>query len=335
MKAAIYKEIGKIEIEEVSNPVLTDDEVLLRVEVVGICGTDIKTYKRGHPLFRPPCILGHEVVGTVVKVNTVADNELLGRKFAVPPYLGCGECEFCKKGFSELCRNKIWINGAFVEYLVVPTGLIRRTMAEVDMKINDAIATLTEPLACVIHGIERIKPREQERILVIGAGPMGILASILLRNRNNQVFLSEINENRLALAQTMKFETINVNMVSLTDFSSKMGKFDHIIVANDSTDAVIEAFNCVKPGGKIELFGGMSRSSRLSIDPYYIHYDEIDLIGSFGFSDQDFKNAFQELKIHQNMYAKLITGEFNLNEIEKAFQAAANPSNLKIVVRIS
>jgi L-iditol 2-dehydrogenase len=91
----------------------------------------------------------------------------------------------------------------------------------------------------------------------------------------------------------------------------------------------------INPGGKLQLFGGMSKTTRLEIDPYYIHYKEIDLIGSFGFSERHFKTAFNEIVSDVSSYSKLITEEKNLNEIKKAFSAAMKPENIKVVVNVS
>jgi len=332
VKAAIYKGINRIEIEEIDTPEMTTGTLVLKVDAVGVCGTDLKTYKRGHPFFQPPCILGHEVVGTVVRVNDASDGDLLGRTFAVPPYLGCGNCEFCKRGFSELCKNKVWFNGAFAEYILVPVELIRKTMAELDHGVNKVLATLTEPLACAIHGVKRLSIQDGRKVLVVGAGPMGLMISMFLRDKGCEVTLSEVNKTRVVKAQALGFLTIDANTVSLSEFSARNGKFDHSVIATESADIVQEVFNCVRPGGKVELFGGMPRSVKVHIDPYYVHYEEIDLIGSFGFSVQDFNDAFGELKIRHETYSKLITSQFTLDQIESAFEAAMRPENLKVIV---
>jgi len=333
VKAAVYRGIGKIVLEEIDIPTLVENTALLRVEAVGICGTDLKAYRRGHPFFQPPCILGHEVVGTVVKVAEPDNSDLVGRTFAIPPYLGCGNCELCRKGLSELCENKIWIGGAFVEYLVAPVVLIRKTMCELHPGMNKSVATLTEPLACAIHGVERMKPKETERVLVIGSGPIGLLISMILRNMSCDPVIYELNVDRLTFAREMGFEAIDAKEIALSEIASMTGKFDHVIVATDSASVIPEAFCCVKPGAKIELFGGMSRSTRLQLDPYHIHYEEVSLIGSFGFSARDFRTAFEELQIHSEIYSRVITAEYTLDEIVKAFGSAMESRNLKVVVK--
>jgi len=136
VKAAVYTGVGKIEVLNLQCPEVDADSVLVRVKKVGICGTDIKTYKRGHPMFKPPCVLGHEFVGTVEKVGQAMDTNLVGRTFVIAPYLECGKCELCQKGSPELCKNKIWIQGAFAEYVKVPKVLLERGGIELPADVD-------------------------------------------------------------------------------------------------------------------------------------------------------------------------------------------------------
>lgn len=335
MKAAIYKGIERIEVKDIDKPVVDDDSAIVRINTVGICGTDLKTFKRGHPMFKPPCILGHEFVGTVEEVGNELSTDLIGKTYVIAPYLECGKCDLCLKEKPEHCENKVWVEGAMTEYLKVPKELMLRGAIEIPENVDEKTATLTEPLACAIHGIERVDPKSEERILIIGAGPMGLLLAITLRNRGCQVTILEINDKRLNIIKENDFEAINGKKTSIPSLIENKGKFDHAILATDASSVVPDLLKSINPGGKLQLFGGMSKATRLEIDPYYIHYKEIDLIGSFGFSERHFKTAFDEIVSDVSSYSKLITEEKNLNEIKKAFSAAMKPENIKVVVNVS
>jgi L-iditol 2-dehydrogenase len=335
MKAAIYKGIERIEVKDIDKPVVDDDSAIVRINTVGICGTDLKTFKRGHPMFKPPCILGHEFVGTVEEVGNELSTDLIGKTYVIAPYLECGKCDLCLKEKPEHCKNKVWVEGAMTEYLKVPKELMLRGAIEIPENVDEKTATLTEPLACAIHGIERVDPKSEERILIIGAGPMGLLLAITLRNRGCQVTIVEINDKRLNIIKENDFEAINGKKTSIPSLIENKGKFDHAILATDASSVVPDLLKSINPGGKLQLFGGMSKATRLEIDPYYIHYKEIDLIGSFGFSERHFKTAFDEIVSDVSSYSKLITEEKNLNEIKKAFSAAMKSENIKVVVNVS
>lgn len=335
MKAAIYKGIGKIEVSEIKKPENDDESAIVKINTVGICGTDLKTFKRGHPMFKPPCILGHEFVGTVEEVGKKLNENLIGKTFVIAPYLECGKCDLCLKEKPEHCKNKVWVEGAMTEYLKVPKELMLRGAIEIPENVDEKTATLTEPLACAIHGIERINPRSGEKLLIIGAGPMGLLLAITLRNRGCQVTIVEINDARLNIIKGNGFEAIDAKEISIPSLIENRGKFDHAILATDASSVVSDLLESINPGGKLQLFGGMPKEIRLEIDPYYIHYKEIDLIGSFGFSERHFKTAFDEIANNVSSYSKLVTEEIDLNEIEKAFLTAMKPENIKVVVKVS
>ena len=121
MKAAVYHGPGKIAIEEVPTPQIKDSEVLVKIEAAGLCGTDVKTYLRGHRYFEPPCILGHEFAGTVAQVGSEIKGFHEGDRVAVAPYVPCGACIPCQDGMGELCTNRSGVSsGSFTEYIVVP-----------------------------------------------------------------------------------------------------------------------------------------------------------------------------------------------------------------------
>lgn len=335
MKAAVYRGIGHMEIEEIDTPHIGDSEALVKVEMVGICGTDVKTFVRGHPMFQPPCILGHEFVGKIIKVGENIKNDFGDATYVIAPYIGCGECELCREGTSQLCRNKYGTGGAFAEYVKVPAEILERAAFCVPDGIAKEVMVLAEPLACAIHGIEKARATPNKKVLVVGSGPMGLLIGITLKNLGSIPVIAEIDEIRLNIAQNCGLETIDFGKEGFENFMKEKPMYNSIILANDKVDLVSKLIPFVIPGGTFELFGGMPKDARLEIDPYYIHYEEVGIVGSFGFTEEEFKQAYDLLCDDPDTYGKLISKIYEMDDIHEAFKAAMDKSNIKIIVNIN
>lgn len=189
-------------IEEVPRPTIGPEEILVEVKASGICGTDVKTYLRGHRFFQPPCILGHEFAGVVAEVGSQVEGFQVGDRVAVAPYVPCGFCPLCQAGHYELCQNKSGVaSGAFTEFVAVPKEVIQRGTVRLPKGMSFAAGALAEPVACVLNGLEDCRLELGATLLIMGAGPMGLLAAqATLAQGAGQVIVSEYNEARLAKA---------------------------------------------------------------------------------------------------------------------------------------
>jgi L-iditol 2-dehydrogenase len=335
LKAAIYKGIGQIEIEEIDAPVIDVNEGLVEIGMVGVCGTDIKTFNKGHHMFKPPCILGHEFTGRIVEKGTAVRRDFGDTKYVIAPYIECGKCDMCMKGVPELCTDKFWVDGAFVEYAKVPAEILERAALKIPNDVPESTATLTEPLACAIHGIDKARIKTGDRVLVVGSGPMGLLLGNALKNMGCETYASDVEKSRLIMAKNCGLETIDFSDSGFENFRNKKPSYDSIILANDRKELVNSLLPFVRPGGTFELFGGMSKDTVLEIEPYYIHYREVDLVGTFGFSEKDFKKAFNFITGDPDSFSKLISKVWDLKGIHEAFKDASDRSKIKIVVNIS
>lgn len=335
MKAAIYKGIGQIDIEEVETPKISDNEALVRVGMVGVCGTDLKTFSKGHHMFRPPCVLGHEFTGRIVEKGRNIDIDVDDAVHVFAPYIECGNCALCLRGVPELCKRKHWIEGALAEYVKVPGEIIQRAALRSHEDIPESVLTLTEPLACAIHCIEKARIASGNKVLVVGSGPMGLLIGSALKNMGSDCLISDIDKSRLRMAEKCGLEAIDFSEKNFSEFLMREPSYDSVVLANDKKELVSSLIPLVLPGGTFQLFGGMSKDTRFEIDPYHIHYREVDLVGSFGFSEKDFKKAFGFISGDPDSFSTLITAVFNLNDIHNAFKAAKDKSNIKVVVRIT
>lgn len=306
MKAAVFHGPLRLEVEEVPTPVCPPGAVGIRILAAAICGTDVKTYFRGHPLFRPPVILGHEFVGEVVEVGSGPDSARfrVGDRVTAAPYVGCGECRTCQGGRGQLCQRRISVsNGAFAEYLVLPSPIVSRATVRID-DLGSAVSpsalfryTLTEPLACVLHSLEVSRVRQGGALLVVGAGPMGLLHVLAARLAGvTPVLITDIRADRRKLAERLGAVAVPAGSGgadwsrAVLDATGGEG-VDAAVMAVEAPDLVPVLLQLIRPGGVLNLFAGMPREARLSVDPFHIHYREVGLLGSFGFDERHFREA--------------------------------------------
>ncbi|HPL72118.1 MAG TPA: alcohol dehydrogenase catalytic domain-containing protein, partial [Rectinema sp.] len=191
MKALVYTGIKQLELKDVPEP---SSDFIVKVLGCGICGTDLKTYQKGHHLFSPPAILGHEFYGLVEKAP-IGCGYLAGDKVVVAPYAECGFCDVCIRGAGSLCANKHYVEGgAFCEKVGIASDYIEQGVFHI--KELDDVYTLVEPLACVLNGFEQLDLKPTSRALVVGAGPMGALFALLFRAKGIPVAVVEPSAQR-------------------------------------------------------------------------------------------------------------------------------------------
>jgi len=336
MLSAVYKGINKIGIEERDIPEISQDEILLKVKSAAICGTDIKTFFKGHPLFNPPCVLGHEFSGIIAQVGRNITRFSKGERVVCAPYIECGNCDNCKNKLGEICAYKSFAEGAFSEYIKIPAKIVEKGTIPLNSKISFEVATLVEPLACSLNGIQRLKFKvKDKKILVIGGGPMGLLVSLALKQLSCDPVISEISEERLEFAKKLGIKVISSKETDLDKFVKNYTNsrgMDAVIVALAIPQIVEEAFSYVKEGGVVEIFGGLPKDSVLKINPFLIHYKEINLVGNFGFSSKHFKDAYEMISSSPELFEKLITKRYELKDIKKAFYDIYEKKGIKAVI---
>lgn len=339
MKAAIYKGIGLISVEEVDTPVIKEDEYLIKVLYSGICGTDIKTYKQGHRFFKPPCILGHEFSGVIVEVGSKLDKSMLNKKITCAPYVSCYSCNECDNELYELCYDKDGISsGTFAEYIIINSKVAKEGMVVLDDNCDMKELSLAEPVACVLNSIEKMNFKPGQNALIMGAGPMGLIhAEILRKFGANKVFVSEYNKDRMQIAEKLGAITINPQEQDIKEVIEKETngrRVENIVVAIGVPAAVEEALKYATNGTTINIFGGLVGGSKITVDPNIIHYQEVRLVGSFGFSPKGFRMAAKLLLSKRISLAGIITNVMSIDEIEDAFKMSLNQEAIKVVIEL-
>ncbi len=339
MKAAIYKGPGVIEIEDVKDPKMKKDEYLVKVVYSGLCGTDVKTYKQGHRYFKPPCILGHEFSGVIVDAGEDVDQSLIRSKITCAPYVSCNNCSECRKGLYELCNCKDGISsGTFTEYITVPKNVSEKGMVVVNNDCNMLELSLSEPVACVLNSVRKIGFKPGSNVLIMGAGSMGLIhAEIFIKFGANKVLVTDFNEKRLRVAQELGACVANPKKTAIKEWVMEQTNgegLNYIVVAIGAPAAVEEAFNYANNGTIINIFGGLANGSRINIDPNIIHYNEVKLIGSFGFAPNDFQMAARLLQSQRISLGKIITDHIEIDYIKKAFEMSLKQETIKAVISL-
>jgi L-iditol 2-dehydrogenase len=342
VKAVVYHGPGDLRVENIDAPILNEGDALLEVSYCGLCGTDVKTYRRGHHMFTPPCILGHEVVGKIAEIAGKSERSdiAVGDLVAVAPYVPCYGCAYCRKGREELCVNKGWIEGAFAEYVRIPAEVISKGTFHVSSAENLKLGCLSEPLACCVNAVEDSHVGLADTVMIIGAGPMGLLMLELCKTVGvSKILVSEPNDFRRKKASERGGVVLDpaeagVDVSAWAKEQSDGVGADVVFVCVGTVDAVNSALGCVRKGGTVNIFGGLPGGSSLSIDPHILHYDEVILTGSFGFTPLQFHTALTMLTCGTIDVGSIITHEFDIDRAKEAFDMASSGEALKILLKV-
>jgi 2-desacetyl-2-hydroxyethyl bacteriochlorophyllide A dehydrogenase len=290
MKALVYEGPRVMTIKEVDMPVPNQDEVLIRVECAGICGSELNGYLGHNSLRKPPIVMGHEFSGTVQQLGKYTSRFEAGNRVTVNPLITCGHCSNCKSGATQLCAKRKLIGahqqGAFAEYVVAPEHNTYR----LEDHVNFDEGALTEPFACAIHICKLLTPMPNDSLLIMGAGPIGLLVlqAAKLHGLDN-ITVIDINEDRLDIAKKLGGE-IAISLDQLGDAGGP-GKFDAAIDAVGLETTRNQCVESVKLGGKVIFTGLHEEASRLPIN--YIVRNEIQINGAFAYDSDDFERALQ------------------------------------------
>ena len=335
MRIAEMTEIGRIEYREVPVPRAGPGELVMRTRAVGLCGTDLKAFVRGHPYFKPPCILGHEFAGTISEVGEGVEDFALGESVVAAPYVECGHCALCLKDLGELCKQKAFVTGALQEYIRIPREIVKAATYRLPPGVDFITGSLAEPLACVVNGIEKASIESRDSVLVVGGGPMGALLAQMARSITSRVAVSEIAPARISALRHLDLTVVDP---SQRDISQQLeehfgtSQADKVLIAVGVGSVAEEALAWTAPGGTALLFGGLPKDERLTVDPFAIHYQEVSIVGSFGYRLDHFRTAISWLSEHPAEAARLVTHTVPFEEVESGFGIAQRGDGLKTVV---
>lgn len=340
MKVLRYIEPRHVELGEMPRPTIGAGEVLVRLQACGVCATDVKTFMRGHPHIGAGAVLGHEMTGVIAESQ--AAGWQIGERVVVAPYVPCDDCLYCQRGQFTLCQNLFDASaepGGFSEFLRVPQRLVQKGLLRLPVEIDFTLGTLVEPIACAIHGLDALALKQGESLLIIGDGPLGLMQAILARAIGAApIVVAGMTPTRLAIAARYADRVIDVTKENLTDEIKTLTKgagIDKVIVSVGQSQVAEGALPLVRRGGIINFFAGLPNGSRVSIDPNRIHYDQITIVGTFGFAPSHFAHALESLTQNAAEFRQLVTLTVPLAGLEKAFLDSARYEGIKTVALLA
>lgn len=346
MLAAVYHGPDDLRVESVPIPQIGPDEVLLRVLRANICGTDLRILHGGHRKYPPGTarIPGHEVVGEIAAAGAaVAADYPLGRRLFVAPNMGRGDSRETISGNNNLDPEfeaiGITMDGAFAEFMRVPALAVRQgNLMGVADGIDPAVAALVEPLACVWRGQNKIGVGAGDVVLVMGAGPIGVLHVMLSRLRGaTRIIVSEPaagrREQALALGADVVVDPLNEDLAAVVAAESGGRGADVVITAAPVKALQEQALDLAAMGGRINYFGGLSKDDAyIRFNSNTVHYKELIVTGTTACSTYDCLRAAEIVNSGRLNLAPLITAAYPLAEANAAFAAAADGRNLRVTL---
>jgi 2-desacetyl-2-hydroxyethyl bacteriochlorophyllide A dehydrogenase len=327
MLAAIVEQPGSIRVGTVGDPAPGDGQVVVPVGACGICGTDLHIADGHFPPTPYPIVPGHEFAGEIVEIGrNVAGGWRSGERVAVDPSLFCGRCRPCQAGRGNLCEN--WgatgdtVDGAFAEYVAVPAANCYRMPEAMTWRQG----ALVEPLSCAVHGLRRIGVEPGERFLVVGAGTMGLLMQQLLIRGGAEVTVVDRNPLRVPTATALGARATATDVSELDD-----ERFDAAVDCTGAAPAIEAAFDSLRRGGRLLVFGVAPEEARARLSPFRIYNDELTIVGSMAVL-HSYGAALDLIASGRVSTDELLTETLPLSEFAKALELMRNASGIKTQV---
>jgi L-iditol 2-dehydrogenase len=295
VRALRFHAPGDVRLEEVPDPRPGPGEVLVQVEVALTDGTDLKAFRRGHPVLLgpPPSPFGHEFCGTEVAT---------GRRIVAANSAPCGACDGCRRGEQCLALAPL-LNGAYAELIVVPERIARTNLLPVPPRLASEVAAMVEPLACCLHGLDRATIRPGDRVAVLGTGPIGLMLCACVADAGGFPVAVGGRPERRELVSAFGGET------------GDGAGADVVIEAAGSAEAWRDALELVRPGGTVVFFGGLPGDAEVPIPAYRVHYEELTLRGAFHHTPRTVRAALAFLASGAHPWERLVTHRVRLAEL--------------------
>lgn len=332
MRAAVLYGKEDIRLESIPEPVLAPGEVRVDIRAALTCGTDLKVFKRGYHarMLKPPCTFGHEFAGTIREVTPEATGWRVGERVVAANSAPCGQCPSCAREQEQLCDDLMFLNGAYAESIVVPTRIVEKNLLRIRAGTEFADAALTEPLACVVQGVQDLALQPRDRVLVLGAGPIGLMFVALARAAHCDVTVAGRGELRLKKAWRLGATAIvdvagrDDLAAAVRDGSPNTATFDVVIECIGQPTTWQAAVALVRKGGRVDLFGGCPGGTTITLDTTLLHYSALTILASFHHTPRTIRRALQHIESGTIRAADFVDGLNGLSELPALFRAMSS-----------
>ena len=326
MRAVVCERPGLLRMTERPVPARSDDEVLIRIRRIGVCGTDLHIFTGNQPYLSYPRIMGHELSGTVEQAPENSGLEPSDVVFIVP-YIACGECNACKAGKTNCCRNievlGVHRDGGMTEFLTIPRRFVHKAEG-----VSLDQAAMIEFLAIGAHAVRRAAPRPGQSVLVVGAGPIGLAVAIFAIECGARVIMLDPRQDRLAFARQHLAisETVVVGAEDVAALAALTGGdfFDVVFDATGNAAAMERGFGFVAHGGTYVLVSIVG--DRIAFSDPEFHKRETTLLGSRNATLEDFRHVLHVMRAGRIPTDALATHRMGLDEVASRFHELLDPA---------
>lgn len=344
MTAAVLYGKEDLRLERVAVPRPESGELLIRVGAALTCGTDLKVYRRGYHalMLKPPILFGHEAAGIVEEVGQGVTRFRKGDRVVALNSAPCDACFFCRHGQQNLCEDLLFNNGAYAEFLRIPARIVEKNTLLIPDGVPLEHAALTEPLACVMYGLEESGAKAGDTMVVIGAGPIGLMFIHAAELAGVKVVAVVKRESQAASAKlfgassVVQVDAVD-DVIAATRALTPEGRGADVVIEAVATATTWEwAVEMVRRGGTVNFFGGPPKGTKVQFDTNRLHYGDITLIASFHHTPAISRAAFNLVTSGRFKCAEYITGRVGLNEVPAVFARMMNrnggPQQIKTAV---
>jgi len=341
MNAAVLYGKQDVRIERVPKPEAAEGELVVRVQTALTCGTDLKVYRRGYHarMLQPPALFGHEMAGTVAEVGAGVEDFHVGDPVVAVNSAPCGECYFCQREQENLCDDLLFNNGAYAEYIRIPSRIVAKNTLHVPANVPLEHAAMTEPLACVLHGLDETGARAGDRLAVIGAGPIGLMFVHLAALMDIEVIAVVKRDEQVELARSFGAShvvqtTAEKDVIHAVRALTPLGRGVDAAVEAVATPATWQwAVEMVRKGGVVNFFGGCAAGTKVELDTNRLHYNNLTLRASFHHRPSVCRRAFEWIASGRFMSEKFITDHARLKDLVPVLERMMNRGgNIKTAI---
>jgi len=345
MKAAVLYGSEDVRVEDVQPAALKPGEVRIQIEAALTCGTDLKVFKRGYhaKMIVPPAVFGHELAGVIsetrsAECGTRNEEWRVGESVVVANSAPCGHCFHCEAGQENLCEDLLFLNGAYAESIIVPARLVQKNLLRLKPETEFRDAALVEPLACVVRGVEDTQLRTGQHVLVLGAGPIGLMFVALAKHLGCDVTVAGRREVRLRAAERLGArQVIDIgdghNLITKVRDATKT-HFDAVIEAVGNPEVWEAAVHLVRKGGAVNFFGGCPSGTTITLDTTLIHYSNLTLLASFHHTPRAIRRALEFIEAGVIHSRDFVDGECPLSRLPQLFKSmTAGNHAVKTLIR--